>query len=144
MSGAFSLAGQLRLAGAALVLLGLGHLILPRVLGWPGEFTALRPLTRQIMHAHTHFIGLTCLLLGLAPLLLATDLLTGGRLPAAVLGAESIFWGLRWIAQLVAFPPALWRHRPLYRAGYLLFGLLWTWVTAVFGAALAATLQAPG
>jgi hypothetical protein len=76
-------------------------------------------------------------LLGLAPLLLAPDLLApGSRVHTAVLGAECVFWGLRWAAQFVAFPPATWRGSRLHQAGYAGFTLLWTWVVAVFTAAL--------
>jgi hypothetical protein len=140
MNELFSLAGQLRLVGSTLVLLGLAHLAMPRALAWRPEFTALRPLTRQIMYTHTLFIGLTCVLLGLAPLALTADLLAPGRMPTAVLAGECAFWGLRWGAQFVAFPPALWRRSPLYRAGYAGFVLLWTWVVAVFATALGESL----
>src|SRR6185369_6122726 len=108
MSGLFTLAGQLRLVGAVLVILGLAHLAMPLGLGWRPEFAALNALTRRIMYTHTYFIGLSCVLLGLAPLALTSDLLTPGPLPASILIAECVFWGLRWCAQFVAFPPAVW------------------------------------
>jgi hypothetical protein len=130
------LAGQLRLVGAVLVLVGGRHLVLPRALGWPAELAALRPLTRQVMRAHTFFIGVTCVMLGLVPLTLAADLLGPGRLGAAILGAECGFWGLRWAAQFTAFGPALWRGSRRYTAGWAALSALWTWVGAVFAAAL--------
>jgi hypothetical protein len=137
MTHLLTLTAQLRLVGATLVLLGVAHLAMPAALGWPAEFTALRPLTRQIMRAHTFFIGVTCALLGLAPLTMTADLLTGGRLPTAVLAAECAFWGLRWGAQFTVFRPAVWRGPRWYAAGYLGLALLWTWVGAVFALALA-------
>jgi hypothetical protein len=142
MSSVFTLVGQLRLVGATLAVLGLAHLVMPRALAWRPEFATLRPLTRQIMYAHTFFIGLTCLLLGLAPLALTTELLTPGRTPTAILAAEVVFWGLRWCAQFVAFPQATWRSSPLYVAGYVGFTVLWTWVVTVFAAALTIVLTA--
>jgi hypothetical protein len=141
MTGVFTLVHQLRLVGATLVLLGLAHLALPHALAWPPQFATLRPLTRQIMYTHTYFIGLTCVLFGLAPLALTPELLIPGRLSTAVLAAECVFWGLRWCAQFVAFPPALWRDSPLYTAGYAGFTVLWTWVVAVFATALTQTLH---
>jgi hypothetical protein len=140
MSTPLSLPGQLQLVGVALVLLGVAHVAMPGALAWPAEFTALRPLTRQIMYIHTAFIGLTCVLLGLAPLALTGDLLAAGRMPRAVLGAECLFWGVRWCVQFVAFPPGLWRHSPLYVAGYAGLAVLWTWVVAVFATALVSSL----
>jgi hypothetical protein len=142
MSWAWTLTGQLRLTGATLVLLGLSHSVMPRVLAWPRQFADLPALTRQIMHAHTFFIGVTCILLGLAPLALATDLLAPARLPRAVLAAECVFWGLRWCAQFVAFPRALWRGSRPYTTVYIGLALLWTWIVAVFAAALARSLAA--
>ncbi|MEV0568643.1 hypothetical protein [Dactylosporangium sp. NPDC050588] len=127
---------QLRLVGAVLVALGVAHVALPRVLAWRPQFAALHPLTRHVLYTHTFFIGVMCVLLGLAPLLLAADLLRPGRVPAAVLGAECVFWGLRWAAQFVAFPPGTWRGSRLHRAGYAGFTVLWTWIVAVFAAAL--------
>lgn len=140
MSAVFTVAGQLRLVGAALVLLGLAHLVMPRALAWPSEFATLRPLTRQIMYTHTFFIGVTCCVLGLAPLVLATELLVPQRLSVAILAAECVFWGLRWGVQFVAFPPAVWRGAPVTIAGYLGFTVLWTWVVAVFATALGVVL----
>jgi hypothetical protein len=137
-----TLTGQLRLVGAALVALGCLHLAMARALGWPAEFAALRPLTRQIMRAHTFFIGVTCALLGLAPLALAADLLAPGRLATAVLAAECGFWGLRWAAQFTTFRPALWRGSARYTVGWVALALLWTWVGGVFAVALARQIGA--
>lgn len=136
MSALLAVEVQLRLVGAVLVGLGLAHVALPRVLAWRPQFAGLAPLTRHVLYTHTFFIGVMCVLLGLAPLLLATDLRQPGRVHTAVLGAECVFWGLRWGAQFVAFPPQTWRGSPLYRAGYAGFTLLWTWIVAVFAAAL--------
>jgi hypothetical protein len=139
VSGLFTQAGQLRLVGAVLVILGLAHLAMPRSLGWRPEFAELRALTRRIMYTHTYFIGLSCVLLGLAPLTLTSDLLAPGPLPAFVLITECVFWGLRWCAQFIAFPPAVWRGRRLYTIGYVAFTALWTWIVAVFVVALVTT-----
>lgn len=136
MNGVLTLAGQLQLVGAVLVLLGVAHVVLPHALAWRSQFTALRPLTRNIMYTHTFFIGLTCVLFGLAPLGLAEELLAPGPMPKAILGAECVFWGLRWCAQFVAFPPGLWHNSRLYTTGYIGLSLLWTWVVAVFAVAL--------
>ena len=126
---------QLRLVGAVLIGLGLAHVALPRALAWRPQFAPLQPLTRQVLYTHTFFIGVMCVLLGLAPLLLTPDLLAPGRVQKAVLGAECVFWGLRWAAQFVAFPPVTWRGSRLYQVGYAGFTLLWTWIVAVFVAA---------
>ncbi|BCJ36423.1 hypothetical protein Athai_39260 [Actinocatenispora thailandica] len=126
----------LRAVGAVLVLLGLAHLALPYGMGWLREFTALTALTRRIMHLHTGFIGLACVLGGLPPLLLTGDLLAGGRLATAILAGECVFWGARWACQFAAFSPSIWRGSPVRTAGHVGFALLWSWITATFGIAL--------
>ena len=136
MSGLFALDTQLRLVGAVLVTLGLAHIALPRALDWPTHFTVLPALTRRIVHLHTFFIGVMCVLLGLVPLVLTAELLAPDRLGIAVLAAECVFWGLRWCAQFVAFPAAVWRTSRLYVTGYVGTALLWTWIVGVFGATL--------
>jgi hypothetical protein len=133
-----TLSGQLRLVGGVLVLLGVAHLVLPPVLRWPTRFADLPPLARQVVHSHTFFIGVTCLLLGLLPLALAADLLRPGRLPTAMLAGECAFWGLRWAAQFVLFRPSAWWSSRLFAVGWLAAAALWTWVAGVFGAALTA------
>jgi hypothetical protein len=137
MNGIFTLTGQLRLVGVSLVLLGLAHVAMPRALAWSKQFGALDPLNRRIMYVHTLFIGLTCVLLGLAPLALTAELLSPAPMSTAVLVAECGFWTARWCVQFTAFPPALWRHSRLHFAGYLGLSLLWTWIVAVFAVALA-------
>lgn len=136
MTGLFALGTQLRLVGAVLILLGLSHAAMPRVLDWPSHFTGLPALTRRILHLHTFFIAVMCVLLGLVPLVLTDELLAPDRLGTAVLVAECAFWGIRWCAQFVAFPAAIWRSSRLYVVGYLGTAGLWTWVVVVFGAAL--------
>lgn len=135
MSELFSLATQLRLVGLTLVVLGLGHVALPRALAWPRELAGVGRLNRQVLYTHTFFIGVMCVLLGLAPLALTDDILAPGRASTAILVAELTVWTLRWAAQFVAFPARVWRASPLYTTGFFGFTLLWTWFLAVFGAA---------
>ncbi len=93
-------------------------------------------LTRQVSYAHLFFIGLACVFLGLLPLCLAPDLLSGTRLATALLAGQTLFWGLRWLFEFAAFSPKLWRGDPLRTAAHIALSVLWTWVTAVFTTAL--------
>jgi hypothetical protein len=77
--------------------------------------------------------------LGLLPLVLAPDLLAGTPLGTALLAGETVFWGLRWVFQFTVFPARLWRGDRWRTAAHVVLALLWTWVAAVFGYALAAT-----
>lgn len=139
MNQIISIEGQLRLVGAVLVTIGLSHAVMPHAFGWPAEFAALTPLTRSISYIHTFFIAVMCIMLGLAPLCLTRQMLETGAMPKAVLAAECTFWGLRWCAQFVAFPPAIWKSSRLYTVGHVGFIVLWTWIVAVFLTALLTT-----
>ena len=138
MSGLLSLGGQLQLVGVTLVGLGLGHVVLPRALAWRHELAGVGALNRQVLYTHTFFIGVMCVLLGLAPLTLGPELLAPGRSATAILVAECAVWGLRWALQFVAFPARTWRDSRLHTAGYVGFALLWTGILAVFAATLLA------
>ncbi|PDP85629.1 hypothetical protein CQJ94_21135 [Glycomyces fuscus] len=135
-SGLLSVQGQLHAVGAVLVVLGVFHLALPRLIDWPAQVSRMAPLPRQVAGAHFFFIGTACALLGALPLLLAPELLAGGPLARALLAAETLFWSLRWLFQFAYFSPALWRGDPLRTLAHAGFCVLWTWVAGVFGLAL--------
>jgi hypothetical protein len=135
MNDLFALTTQLRLVGLTLVVLGLCHVALPRALAWRRELAGVGSLNRQVLYTHTFFIGVVCVLLGLAPLTLTGELVGPGRTATAILIAELTVWGLRWVAQFVAFPASVWRTSRLYTVGYFGFALLWTWILTVFVAA---------
>jgi hypothetical protein len=128
---------HLRIVGALLVGVGIGHVALPRALGWRVDLAQVSLLNRQVGAVHVFFIGLTCVLLGAIPLFLPDELLEPDRLAGAVLVAEAIFWGARFVVQVVVFDRSLWRgdrHRTLAHLG---FCLLWAYVTGTFVWALA-------
>ncbi|WP_306193059.1 MULTISPECIES: hypothetical protein [unclassified Streptomyces] len=135
MSHLLALTWQLRLVGMALIGMGLLHVVLPRVLGWPDDLGNTSLLTRQVSYAHLFFIGLTCVLLGALSLAFARELLTGGSLPTVLLCGQTLFWGLRWVMEFAYFSPRLWRGHRLRTAGHVALSALWTWVTAVFAVA---------
>jgi hypothetical protein len=135
MAGLWGLDVQLRLVGMVLVGVGVLHAVLPRIIGWPADLSGASLLTRQVSYVHLFFIALTCVLLGLMPLFLASDLLGGGTLGTALLAGQTIFWGVRWVFEFAVFSPELWRGDRLRTAAHVGLALLWTWVTVVFGVA---------
>ncbi|WP_371482472.1 hypothetical protein [Kitasatospora sp. NBC_00315] len=144
LAALLTLDGQLRLVGLVLVGLGLFHALLPRIVGWPADLAGSSLLTRQVGYAHLFFIGLTCVLLGLLPLLLVRDLRAGTPLGTAVLAGQTLFWGTRWVFEFAYFSPRLWRGDRLRTAAHLALSVLWTWVTGVFAWALVLALTASG
>ncbi|MFF4019935.1 hypothetical protein [Streptomyces sp. NPDC001843] len=132
MTHILALTWQLRLVGVALIGMGLLHVVLPRILGWPDDLGNTSLLTRQVSYAHLFFIGLTCVLLGALPLAFARELLSGDPLPTVLLCGQTLFWGLRWVMEFAYFSPRLWRGHRLRTAGHVALSVLWTWVTVVF------------
>ena len=118
-------------AGCLLMGLGLLHAVFPRYFRWREETATLTLLTRQILHIHTFFIGLTVFLMGLLCVTSATDLIHSplGRRIALGLG---LFWGLRLLLQFVGYSSDLWRGKPFETAMHVLFSLLWAFLTALF------------
>ncbi len=135
---------HLRLAGLPLVLIGLGHAFLPRVLAWATDLASVSALNRQIAYVHSGYIGLTCVLMGLLPLTMPGSLLNGGPLATAVLVGYLLFWGSRLFVQVLVYDAAHWRGnavRTLIHAGFV---ALWSYETAVYALALAAVWTGRG
>jgi hypothetical protein len=134
-----SLEVNLRIVGALLICAGVGHVALPRALGWREDLAQVSLLNRQVGTVHVFFIGLTCVLLGALPLLMPEELLGRDRLPGAVLVVEAIFWGARLLVQLAVFDRSLWLGDRRRTLAHVAFSALWAYVTGVFVWALAAS-----
>jgi hypothetical protein len=121
----------LETAGWLLIGLGLLHAVFPRYFRWREETAGLTLLTRQILHIHTFFIGLTVLLMGLLCVTSASDLIRTplGRRICLGLG---VFWGIRLVLQFCGYSSRLWRGKPFETAMHLLFSALWVSLTALF------------
>ena len=128
---------QLRLAGTVAIALGVAHLLLPRLLGWPAGLVAMNPLSRLVVGLHTGFTGLTCVVLG-ALLWPADELLSPGPLGRTVLATQTLFWGARWVCEVVLVSRVV-RTAPVHWRLAHVVGLAgWAWLTAVPAAALVA------
>jgi hypothetical protein len=128
-----SLELHLRIAGALLLFLAALHPLMPKELGWKEDLLKLTPVNRQVFLVHTGFIVLTLVLMGTLMILYAEDLAAPSRLARAVLGGLAIFWAARLFTQQFIYDRSLWRGNPRYTAVHVVFTLLWTYLTAVFG-----------
>lgn len=132
---------HLNVVGGLLVVLAALHGVFPRYFGWREEFSRVSLINRQMMYVHTLFIALAVGLMGLlcltsAPELVQTPL--GRRVSAGLAG----FWLARLAVQFWGYSPALWRGKRFETGVHVLFVLLWSYISAVFGlTALSATLQ---
>lgn len=121
----------LETAGWLLIGLGLLHAVFPRYFRWREETAGLTLLTRQILHIHTFFIGLTVFLMGLLCVTSAADLIHTplGRRICLGLG---VFWAIRFGLQFFGYSSRLWRGKTFETSMHLLFSLFWAFLTALF------------
>lgn len=124
----------LRLSGILMIVLALLHAVFPRYFKWEQELRVITPLTRQIHYIHTFFIALTVLLVGLLCLTSASELLTTDLGRRASFGIF-IFWFCRLLVQFFGYSSSLWRGKPFETAVHIVFSLLWTFFSVVFGLA---------
>ena len=128
---------HLQIVGALLILLGLSHMFFDRYFGWRRELASLSLFTRQVFLVHTFFIGLGVALAGAGSLLYATALLMPGPLSRAILAGSAAFWLCRLFVQFFVYNAAIWRGDRFRTFMHVVFALLWIYVTATYGCALA-------
>lgn len=124
----------LQTTGVLLMALGLAHAAFPRHFRWREETVGLSLLTRQILHIHTAFIGLTVFLIGLLCATCAADLIDTPLGQRICLGLAA-FWGIRLVVQFFGYSPDLWRGKPFETTMHILFGLFWVYLTTLFSLA---------
>lgn len=126
----------LEIAGVILIVLGAAHAVFRRYFRWDEETKGLSLLTREVLHVHTWFIGLTVLMIGLLSLTSA-DLLLHSPLGKRVSLGLAVFWGLRLVVQFFVYSPELWKGKRFETTMHVLFTLLWVFLTAAYGVAAA-------
>lgn len=132
---------HLRLAGAVQIALAALHLFFPRRFRWREELARLSLLNRQIFIVHTLFICLVLVLVGSLSLLAPHTLLEPSRLSKLVLGGLALFWGFRLAVQWLVYDPRLWRGDRFNTFVHFALTAVWTYLTAVYSAALLSQLQ---
>jgi hypothetical protein len=135
---------NLRLAGAAMLLLAALYPVYPRRFRWSEQLQRVELLTRQVFWVHIGFIVLLLVLQGVLLLGFAEVLLEPNRAATALLVGLVAFWGYRLVAQLFVYDRRLWRGNRLHAAVHVVFTLLWLWITAVASWALAVQLGGVG
>jgi hypothetical protein len=100
MSAAKIVEALLVVVGNAEVALGVGHVVLHRVLNWRNELPTTSALTTAVVYTHTFFIGLTITALGVIAVVSRHELVTDHRAGRVMIVFMSVFWTARLIAQL--------------------------------------------
>ena len=122
----------LQIAGILQLTLALAHVGFARKLGWREELQHVSLLTRQIFWVHAGFLMLVLAGFGSLSLLHADDLLGSNPLARFVLGGLATFWAVRLYCQFFVYRADHWRGNPFNTKAHIAFGLLWTFLTAVY------------
>lgn len=133
-----TLALNLRIVGALLLLLGISHGLFNRYFGWEKELATVSLFTRRVFFVHNFFIGLGVSLAGAGSLLYADSLIKPGALSRALLVGMTVFWLCRLLAQFFAYDSVIWRGDRFRTFMHTGFTVLWCYVTATYGIALVA------
>jgi hypothetical protein len=128
---------HLRVVGVLLVMVGLSHLFFNRFFGWGTELKSVSLFTRQVFYVHTFFIGLGVVMAGVGSFVYAGALLRPEALSRAILAGMAAFWLCRLLAQFFVYDTAIWRGDRFRTSMHVVFSVLWTYVTATYGSALA-------
>lgn len=103
------------LAGLGQVVLAIGSLAIPKVLGWKQELEKVNTLTRQMFWVYSAYIWATNLSIGLVSLLAPGWLTQDTPLAIAVCAFIAVYWGARVVIQFTYFDttdlPREWPHR---------------------------------
>lgn len=132
-----TLALHLRIVGVLLLVLGISHALFNRYFGWEKELATVSLFTRRVFFVHNFFIGLGVSLAGAGSLLYADSLIHPSPLSRALLAAMTVFWLCRLLAQFFAYDSVIWRGDRFRTWMHAAFTLLWCYVTATYGTALA-------
>jgi hypothetical protein len=126
------------LIGVGQIVLGVGHVGLPRVLGWKTDLAGTSAMTRSVSYVHTLFIGFVTALFGFIDVVYRNDLLVDPRLGRLLAASIAIFWGLRAGAQVFWFAV---ETRKLPYGSLLQFVAICAWLTLTIVNAAALVLN---
>ena len=128
------------LGGVGQLVLAMGSLAIPRVLGWKQDTQKLRPLTRQVFWTYAGYIWATNVCFGVLSIFGARLLLARSPLSAAVCLYIWAYWAARVIIQFTYFDRRDAPRGSFVRLGEIALVGLFTYLTVVYGAGSLAAL----
>ena len=130
----------IEVAGWGQIILILGSLGIPSVLGWKEKLAPVSTLIRQMFWVYSGYIWGTNLCFGLISALGAALLLDGSPLAACVTGFIFGYWLLRMVIQWTYFDISELPQSPFNTAARWILEVLFIGLAGVYGLALAANL----
>ncbi len=122
-------------AGLGQLVLAMGSLAIPRILGWRDDTAKLRPLTRQVFWTYAAYIWVTNVCFGVLSTFAPGWLLDRSPLSRAVAGFITVYWGARVLVQFFYFDRSSAPPGMLYKMADPALSALFVFLTAVYACA---------
>ena len=114
-----------------MILLAFLHVGFPKYFNWAKELNRISLINMQMMQAHTFFIALFLILVGLLLITSPFEFLNHSFGKKIGLGLF-IFWLLRLIFQFAHYSPKLWKGKQFETNMHIVFTLIWLFFCFVF------------
>lgn len=121
------------LCGIGHIGLGLGSLVIPRMLNWKSALSQTPNLIRQIFWTYAGYILSINIFFGIVSILHTDELLSGSGLSTALLILITLYWFSRIVIQFVYFDKTGVPEKFIYKAGEILLVMLFVGFTLVYG-----------
>jgi hypothetical protein len=121
------------LCGVGHIALGLGSLVIPRMLDWKNALSTVPTLIRQIFWTYAGYILCINIFFGIVSLLYTDELLSGNGLSKALLILITLYWFSRVVIQFVYFDKTGVPKKIVYQAGELVLIAVFVLFTMVYG-----------
>ncbi len=124
----------IQLAGLAHIGLGLGSVMIPKMLDWKSAFTNTPTLIKQMFWTYAGYILFINVYFGVISLLLASEMLSGSGLALATTFLIAIYWIARVAIQFLYFDASDLPKTFIYKAGewilvtlFIAFSIIYTY-----------------
>lgn len=129
------------LAGIAQVILVIGSLAVPGVLGWKSELSKVQPLIRQMFWTYAAYILVINLCFGILSFTAHKELSDGSFLAQVVTGFIAVYWISRVFVQFFYFDRTSFPGGVLNQLAEVLLSLLFVLLSIAYVLAFCANLQ---
>lgn len=128
------------LCGIGHVALGLGSLVIPKMLNWKSSLSTVPTLIRQIFWTYAGYILSINIFFGIISLLYTDELLSESGLSNALLLLISVYWFSRVVIQFIYFDKTGIPNKFIYRVGETVLVTLFVAFTLIYGYAAVRSL----
>lgn len=124
------------LCGIGHIALGVGSLLIPKLLNWKESLSSVPLLIRQMFWTYAGYILSINIFFGIISILFPDELLSGSLLGKSLLILIVLYWGTRIIIQFTYFDKKDIPQKGIYKVGEILLNTLFFSFTAVYTWAL--------